>query len=509
VSDTHKKTRLADAQVLSSVIDYLPMPIFVKDENSAFVLSNTQHCELTGLSEDEVLGRTTAVFMDEEGSRTSRERDLPVLETGEESIVRQDYNFSHKQSRYMETRKTRMTDAEGKRYILGVSVDLTEIRQREAHLQALTQSVPVGIVEFGEGEGVLFANDLARSYLSLADDASDFATISLLLGKDRDDFPAANTKFEVTVKQTGGANKRLLVKSTGWINIPFRDNRVAIVSLSDLSEIADLRRENDEVQRLNEQLSQSIAELRRLQDEVIRKGRMEQLGQLTATIAHELRNPLAAVRTTAFVLERKLVAQNPALQPQFARISNGIHRCDDIITQLLDFARTKKVDKKLVKLDDWLAGLLQEECKALSSKVTVSCDLNLDGVEVLADPDRLSRAIINVVNNAAEAMIGKEGALSNPNTINPTIHIHTQQTNRGCEISVTDNGPGMVPEVLARIREPLFTTKNFGTGLGVPAIEKTMEQHGGGMDVVSVVGQGTIFTLWWPSKQESTGQAAA
>ncbi len=90
---------------------------------------------------------------------------------------------------------------------------------------------------------------------------------------------------------------------------------------------------------------------------------MEQLGQLTATVAHELRNPLGAVRTSAFLLERKLKDKGLGIEAQLERINNGIVRCDNIITQLLDFSRTKQLQCQPGDLDDWLTGIVEEEAQ--------------------------------------------------------------------------------------------------------------------------------------------------
>jgi signal transduction histidine kinase len=209
------------------------------------------------------------------------------------------------------------------------------------------------------------------------------------------------------------------------------------------------------------------------------------------------------VRTSAFLVERKLLAANPGTEAQFRRISQGVERCDAIITQLLDFARTRQLDLKPVDLDSWLEQLLQEEAQSCSEKVSITCNLGLNGALVSCDAARLSRAVSNVISNACEAMVGKLGHGAAVATFDPRLEITTFLTARGVEISFKDNGSGMSPDVLKRIREPLFTTKNFGTGLGVPAIEKILEQHGGGVEIESEPGQGAKFTLWWPDKVEA------
>ena len=80
----------------------------------------------------------------------------------------------------------------------------------------------------------------------------------------------------------------------------------------------------------------------------------------------------------------------------------------------------------------------------------------------------------------------------------PGIRIESVRTARGIEISVTDNGPGITAENLLRLKEPLFTTKSFGTGLGLSAVEKILEQHGGGLEIKSKPGEGACFTAWFP-----------
>jgi signal transduction histidine kinase len=92
---------------------------------------------------------------------------------------------------------------------------------------------------------------------------------------------------------------------------------------------------------------------------------MEQLGQLTATVAHEIRNPLGAVRTSAFLLERKIRGKGLGVEAQIERINKGVTRCDNIITQLLDYSRTKQLTCRAENLDDWLAAAVEEEAQRL------------------------------------------------------------------------------------------------------------------------------------------------
>lgn len=259
---------------------------------------------------------------------------------------------------------------------------------------------------------------------------------------------------------------------------------------------------NEGVTKLNVELADNMKRLSEAQDELIKKGRMEQLGQLTATVAHELRNPLGAVRTSSFLLERKLRDKGLGVEAQLQRISTGVTRCDNIISQLLDFSRTNKLVCQMGDLDLWLIKTVEEAAKQLPEMVAITCELGLDEKQVPFDDARMERAIINLISNASEAMVGNGQDPSKIVTVNPQITIATRLIGNSVQISVTDNGPGMSPEILDKVREPLFTTKSFGTGLGISAIEQIAYQHGGKLDISSVEGQGSVFTVTLPMPLE-------
>jgi signal transduction histidine kinase len=265
-----------------------------------------------------------------------------------------------------------------------------------------------------------------------------------------------------------------------------------------LGSAAELQKVSDDVVRLNLDLSENLNRLKDAQDDSLRKGKLAQLGQLTATVAHELRNPLGAVRTSTFLLERKLKGKGLGVEQQLDRINNGVTRCDGIISQLLDFARSRSLQAETVSLDDWLSRLVEDEAQRLPAAIVVECRLGLADLQVSIDPGLMSRVLINLISNASEAMVGKGDDPAKFSVSQPRIEIETRLAQRGIEIIVADNGPGIAVENLQKIFEPLFTTKNFGTGLGLPAVEKILEQHGGGLEVRTALGQGAVFTAWWP-----------
>lgn len=260
----------------------------------------------------------------------------------------------------------------------------------------------------------------------------------------------------------------------------------------------ELKGLNEGISNLNLQLIQKAEELRAAQEDIVRKAKMAQLGTLIATVAHELRNPLSVVRTTSFALQRRLRASGIDAGVQLARIESGVKRCDGIISQLLDFSRSKAADTTATDVDAWLEATLNEEVAKLPDYITITCRLNLQNLKANIDPDLMVRVIINLLSNAAEAMDPKGRQAASMKSRTPHIDVSTGQTARGIEIVFADNGPGIPGELLDKIREPLFTTKGFGTGLGIPAIEKILDQHDGGLEVDSILGEGARFTVWFP-----------
>jgi signal transduction histidine kinase len=269
---------------------------------------------------------------------------------------------------------------------------------------------------------------------------------------------------------------------------------------------AKLQTVNDDVTRLNQELAAKMKQLQDAQDENIRKGKLAQLGQLTAMVAHEVRNPLNTIRTAAYIIERKLAEKTEEVSVQLSRINKGIKRCDSIITELLDFTKSRALQLETVEVDVWLAEAVYEQAQKLPGIVKVEFIPGLPGVSACFDASRMYRVVVNLLANASEAMVGKGDDPSTFTTQTPRVVIATRQGTQGIEISCTDNGPGISEENLAKIREPLFTTKTFGVGLGLPAVEKALSEHGGGLHIRSQLDVGTTMTAWFPmnlGKQEA------
>ncbi|HEY3918592.1 MAG TPA: ATP-binding protein [Stellaceae bacterium] len=235
---------------------------------------------------------------------------------------------------------------------------------------------------------------------------------------------------------------------------------------------------------LARRVEERTAELRATQSELVRKERLSALGQLTATMAHELRNPLSAIRNTLFALKETAVAKGIDLERPISRVERSVARCDCIINDLLDYTRIKELRLSELAVDPWVDEVLSEQRVPTGIEITRHLDA---GCMVAIDLERMRRVLINLIDNAAQAI--PEDARER------RIAVTTAIVEDRFQLVVADTGSGISPEVLPKVFEPLFSTKSFGTGLGLPMVKQIVEQHGGTITIASELGRGTQVTV--------------
>lgn len=242
---------------------------------------------------------------------------------------------------------------------------------------------------------------------------------------------------------------------------------------------------------LNEELEQRVrdrtAELRAAQDELLRSERLAALGQVTATVSHELRNPLATISASLFTVEEAARDKGVGVERAIERIKRNIDRCDRIIDDLLDYTRMRELDLTPAQIDSWVGRVLSEY--ALPAGIELERDLRSRAV-LHVDSSRLRQVLTNLLDNSSQAIADAAHARG---VILVTTRIHDGRL----EIAVEDSGPGVPADILPKIFEPLFSTKPFGVGLGLPLVKQIMEQHGGGVEVSNREGGGARTLLWF------------
>ncbi|MBT4836695.1 MAG: HAMP domain-containing protein [Methylococcales bacterium] len=252
--------------------------------------------------------------------------------------------------------------------------------------------------------------------------------------------------------------------------------------------LKDLAIYSDQLEELVEKRTDA---LRQTQTELIQKERLAVLGQLTATVAHELRNPLGTIRLSIFNVSQQINADSPSVNRSIKRIERNIQRCDQIIKELLLYTKHRPLDLTEVDLSNWIHHFLSENPFHQDIKLKLDLTSNL---MIKIDTEKIRQVMVNLLNNASEALL--EQTLNTPKPA--ILKISCQQKNKGIECIIADNGPGMNKETQARIFEPLFSTKGFGVGLGLPIVEQIITQHGGSLHVESRLEQGTKMKYWIP-----------
>jgi PAS domain S-box-containing protein len=248
------------------------------------------------------------------------------------------------------------------------------------------------------------------------------------------------------------------------------------------------------------ELRQALDQAREAMDKLSRQERLAALGQVAGTVSHELRNPLAAIRNSMALIRQLTAEKGLGVERAVDRVERNIARCNGIISDLLEFTRKRDLNRTATAIDGWLAEMLDEH--AVTESVTVVRDLSSSAVVAL-DRDRFRQVMVNLLDNAAQAMTISGWSPTDGRQL--TIVVKSETAGPHVRLSVTDNGPGISPENLTKIFEPLFTTKASGVGLGLPTVRTIVEQHGGTMDVESTVDVGTTFTVWLPRQ---SGDAA-
>ena len=255
--------------------------------------------------------------------------------------------------------------------------------------------------------------------------------------------------------------------------------------------------QREALETANASLERAMIDLKELQRSVIDAERFSTLGKLTATVSHELRNPMAAIRNSLFLI-RKFGGNSEKIASNVDRAERNIKRCDNIIGDLLEYTRDRNLNLQPQPLSKWVRSVVEDQL--MQEGVSLKLDLDKSRAEIMVDDDRFRRVLINLLENAGQAIRGSSSK--------GKIVVSTEARAGMALIDVTDDGPGIPADILPKIFEPLFTTKNFGAGLGLPTAKRLVDQHRGTLIVMTEQGKGTTFRITLPLRERQKNVAA-
>jgi len=254
------------------------------------------------------------------------------------------------------------------------------------------------------------------------------------------------------------------------------------------------RQQTERYQRLAEQLAETNRQLEHAQAEARRSERLAALGQLSAGLAHEIRNPLGVIKGSSEMLTQKLGTADPLSAELAGYISSEVNRLSALVSRFLDFARPLHAEPH----PQVITAILDRALKSVAERwtggsVEVSYKYAKDLPLAQLDEGLCEQVFVNLVQNAYEAMGSKGGCLR--------VEVSPTESNgrRGIEVRIEDTGPGIPLDLREQIFNPFFTTKDNGVGLGLSIVSKIMDEHQGSIRVEDIQGHGTCFVLFFPA----------
>jgi len=484
---------------LKTLIHTIPDLIWLKDPDGVYMACNRRFEQFFGAHESDIIGKTDYDFVDKNLADFFRQKDREAITAGKPSINEEEVVFAadgHQE--LLETIKTPMLDDQGRLIgVLGIAHDITAIRQAQESLreseerfrQAL-EFLPVAIGISNAKRQVLYLNrEFTQRYGYLLADIPSIEAWALQAYPDpayRQECLGQWDEDVAQVLRSGGAT-------------PTRERKVTCKDGNQCQVEIVTRPVGDMyVTAFNDVTERTAMESR------LRQGqKMEAIGQLAGGIAHDFNNILSAVigYTDLALIQ---TSNNPTLHDDLTQVRSAANRATNLVKQILTFSRRQQQEK--LPLQAFI--VIKEALKLLRASIPTTIEIRQDianEAAILADPTQIHQMVMNLCTNAYHAMKERGGVLA------VTLHeaeIEQAVTDCGTELppgrylklSVSDTGCGMGKDILSRIFEPYFTTKDkdTGTGLGLAVVHGIVKEHQGKISVYSEPGQGTTFNVYLP-----------
>lgn len=261
------------------------------------------------------------------------------------------------------------------------------------------------------------------------------------------------------------------------------------------------RRQVQRLQDLSEKLEETNRQLQRAEADARRAERLAALGQLSAGLAHEIRNPLGVIKGSADMLNKKVTGSEPLVAELAGYISSEVNRLNALVVRFLDFARPSKLELRPERISEIVDRALDAATASVPNdgvKIERQYAPNLP--EIPADPQLCEQVFVNLIANALQAMQAQNGSLEK--TLRLSIAPETSRGEAGVGVIVEDTGPGVPPELREQIFNPFFTSKKDGVGLGLSIVAKIVDDHRGTIRLEDNAPRGARFHVFFPQANQ-------
>jgi PAS domain S-box-containing protein len=458
-------------------VESAPNAMIMVDREGRIVLANAQTEKLFGYPRTELLGQSIEML-------------VPERFRAKHPGLRRDF-FGHPQTRSMgagrdlyglrkdgvevpvEIGLNPLQTKEGS-FVLAAIVDITERKRAEEKFRLAVESAPNAMLMVDDRGLIVLANAQAERLFGFTRKELLGQSIEMLVPtRFRGGHPEHRADFHAApgTRPMGAGRDLFAVRKDGTevpVEIglnPIKTDEGSFV----LAAVVDL------------------TAFKRMQAEVVRTQNLAALGEMAATVAHEVKNPLAAISGPLQILADDLKSDDPR-KGLMKEILGQVRRLDGTVRSLLTFAKPTTPKRQPILLREFLDRMTRLAAEHhLSRDVRIAQEGPAD-LALLADPSLLEQVFWNLILNAADAMKGAG-----------EIRVNSRASADVVEMTVTDTGAGIAPELLGRLFRPFVTTKTSGTGLGLALCRKIVEAHHGSIGIASEPGRGTTVTLRFPN----------
>jgi PAS domain S-box-containing protein len=498
----------AQHDLLRTMIDNMPDYIYVKDDESRFVVANRALAELVGAKNPEdLLGKADFDYFPRELATAFYSDERAMLQTGQPLVNREERAVDAAgNAKWLSTSKVPLRNRQGETIgIIGIGRDITvgklaeeALRQSEMSFRSVVEGAPYGIFRASVDGRFLRVNSALQEMLGYR---TSKELLDVTLGANIFRNPA---DFQRLVELMGGTDE-------------FKDVEMEWKRKDDspITVLCSGRRVKgeDENSSYSEVFVKDITERRVLERQLRAAAKMEAVGRLSGGIAHDFNNLLGVIIGYSQMLERKMEGDNP-LHEYVEEIEKAGQRATALTRQLLAFSRQQILTPKVLNLNELVSDMVKMLPRLLGEDIAITTKLEPAIGSVKADQGQIEQVVMNLAVNARDAM--PSGGRLTIGTADVVLDEMYARHHPGAKpgkyvmLSVADSGVGMNSETLLHIFEPFFTTKEVGkgTGLGLATVYGIMKQSGGYIWVDSEPGKGSCFQIFLPRVEEAVTHAA-
>lgn len=511
--DTLKETQRALSERETNyrtILETAPYSIIVtRLSDGVFIEVNQVCCRRLGLVREQIIGQT-ALSLNLYKNPADRNR---LIET-----LRRDGLVMDMEISYLSNDGTLLQNLvsaapikyNGEECMIVMTVDIGKLKEAEKALRSSEQKYRNVLMNMEEG---YWEVDFKGNYtfVNEAQGRIHGCTAKELIGKNNRDYTSPETakrafKLFNSVYKTGipaMLNDYELTRKDGSlavmessVSLQKDENGKPVGYFGIARDITEKKKAADELQKYRQHLEQMVRErthkLESAQNELVKREKLSVLGQLTATVSHELRNPIAVIKSSNYFLKQRIGQQDEKAIKHFKRIDDQVNLCDLIVADLLEYTRGRNIELIQRPITPWLEQVIQQLEE--TENITIENNLCPSLPPVPHDQEKMRRVCINLIENAVHAVRARERAEA-ADTYQPNICVTTTQEDRKVVIEVRDNGIGMDETTREHAFEPLFTTRAQGTGIGLANVQKIVMEHNGEVLLASEPGKGTTVTI--------------